>query len=203
MNEELRHLTVQLITAARVPLAAGAAVCVWLASTMGVWPVVVAAGMLVLLELTDYLDGRLARKWNVAGTFGELFDPYIDSISRMTVFFGLAAAGASSWWLLLVLAIRDVSVAYIRIMSLLTGRAVHSRLSGKLKAGVQGAGAIILTLTLLPPAVFDQIGLPGLIEFIAPARLAVIFVVAAVTAWSAFDYFIGAVRGSASNRKNL
>ncbi len=184
MDMRGKYLLVQCLTAARVPLAGGvvAALATASAASAGAWA---AVGLLALIELTDFLDGMLARRFGVAGRFGELFDPYCDSISRLIVFFALASAGLAPLWLLAVLAIRDVSVAYIRILCMHTGRKVAARFSGKLKAVVQGGGAIVLATTLAWPAL-DATG-AGLL------RPTVVAAVAAVTVWSAVDYLIGAL----------
>ena len=97
----------------------------------------------------------------------------------------LASSGLAPLWLLGVLAIRDVSVAYVRILCMHTGRKVAARFSGKLKAVVQGGGAIVLAMTLAWPA---PAGAGG--GFVRPTVVAAI---AAVTAWSAVDYLIGAL----------
>jgi len=180
-----KYLLVQGLTAVRVPLAGGvvAALATASAGSVGAW---VTVGLLGLIELTDLLDGMLARRFGVAGRFGELFDPYCDSVSRLIVFFALASAHLAPLWLVGVLAIRDVSVAYVRILCMHTGRKVAARFSGKLKAVVQGGGAIALAMTLAIPSLAGADG-----GFIGPT---VIAAVAAVTAWSAADYLVGALK---------
>jgi len=179
----LRRLIVIFVTFARLPLAAAAAALVFLAAPGGAaaW---IALGLLVAMELTDLLDGVLARRLGVAGLFGELFDPYCDSVARLVTYFGLASAALCPWWLVLVMALRDISVAYARIVSTIRGGKVSSRLSGKLKAVVQGAGAIALVglLATAPQAAWR-----------AAVGPVVAWAVAAVTAWSGIDYFLAAV----------
>jgi len=185
MTRRSQQGLVIFVTASRVPLAAAAAAIVAFASARspGAWA---ALALLLAVEATDALDGVLARHFGVAGRFGELFDPYCDSVARLVTYFGLASAGLCPWWLVLVMALRDVSVAYIRIMCAVAGRAAAARLSGKLKAIVQGAGAIALAASLaIAPAA--ETPLPVL-------RSAVAWAVAAVTVWSLADYFAAAVR---------
>ena len=181
MTHRSRQILVIIVTAARLPLAAAAAALLAFAGagSAAAWA---ALGLLLAVEVSDAMDGVLARRLAVAGRFGELFDPYCDSIARLVTYSGLAWAGLCPWWLVLVMAVRDVSVAYIRIMCVISGRQVAARLSGKLKAVVQGLGAVVLAAMLAAAA-------PA-----APLRSAVAWGVSAVTAWSLVDYFAAALR---------
>jgi len=186
MRPTRRQLAVIAVTAVRVPLAAGAAALLVIAAPGGLaaWA---AVALLLAVEASDLLDGFLARRFGVVSRLGELLDPYCDSVSRLIVYFGLAAAGVSPWGLLLVLALRDVSVAYVRIVCVTTGRRVAARASGKLKAIIQGTAAVLLAASLAVPALASA-------TWIGDARLAVVWLVGAVTLWSLVDYFIAAVR---------
>jgi phosphatidylglycerophosphate synthase len=91
-------------------------------------------------------------------------------------------------WLFLLLAVRDVSVAYIRIMCVLKGLQVAARVSGKLKALAQGLGAIILV------ALFSFGGpvgvkMPWIANGLEHAPLIIEILIALVTFWSLLDYF--------------
>ena len=52
-------------------------------------------------ELTDIFDGHFARKHSLVSTFGKYLDPYIDSLSRLTIYFSLALSGYAPIWLTL------------------------------------------------------------------------------------------------------
>ncbi len=193
VSSKARYLFVQYVTVVRVPLAAVAAVLLHVAHP-GSAAATAVVGLLILSELTDILDGLLARRLNVSSRFGSLFDPYCDSTSRLIIFFGLASAEICPLWLLLLLALRDISVAYIRIMCILSGKPVAARLSGKTKAWVQGLGAILLA------AIFAwadlEPGMMRLTNFDVPAvgwaLKAIILMIAGVTLWSLLDYFAAA-----------
>ncbi len=183
MTSRAKYLLVQSFTGSRVLLAGGFVAVLTTASagSAGAWA---AVGLLAIIEITDFLDGTLARRLGATSRFGELFDPYCDSVARLIVFFTLASAGLAPLWLPAVMAIRDVSVAYVRILCMHTGRKVAARFSGKLKAIVQGTGAIVFATTLAWPAMDALAG---------PLRPIFAAVIAAVTLWSAVDYLIGAL----------
>lgn len=105
--------------------------------------------ILILIELSDGLDGFLARKYKVVSEAGAMFDPYSDSLSRLIVYFTYAAHGMALMFVPLVMAIRDVTVAYSRIVLARRNISVKALLSGKIKAIVQATGAFILCLSPL------------------------------------------------------
>ena len=187
MSGKGRYLLVQYVTVARIPLAMAVAVLLQFAESRHPLAYVVI-GLLVLQELTDLFDGWLARRLGASSLFGSLFDPYCDSIARLVTFFGLAAAGMCDSWLFLLLAVRDVSVAYIRIMCILKGLQVAARISGKLKALAQGLGAIILVVLY---SFGGPVGvkMPWIAEGLEHAPLVIEILIALVTIWSLLDYF--------------
>ena len=75
---------------------------------------IVALICYALIEITDLVDGSVARLTDSVSDFGKLLDPLADSVSRLTYFLCFGVVGFMSWWILLILIYRDVSVAYIR-----------------------------------------------------------------------------------------
>jgi len=174
------------LTGSRLVFAAGVAVLA-LPSREAVWATVVSLVLLGLVELTDMLDGFLARRYDAVSDFGKAFDPYCDSVSRLMVYWALAVAGRCPAWVPLVMAVRDVTVSYARIMMTRRGCDVSARFSGKFKAVVQGACAFVL-MAALPQWMGAQ------------ACRAIYWgcggAVAAVTLWSLYDYVMAALSGS-------
>jgi phosphatidylglycerophosphate synthase len=133
-------------------------------------------GTLALVEeWTDLADGWVARKTGSASRLGGIFDPLSDSLSRLTIYFSMALAGWLPLAVPLVMAGRDILVAYTRIANALAG------LSGKAKAVVQGGGiAVILVLAWQAEA-----------SWVPLTRSAASALIIAITAWSAWDYLRG------------
>jgi len=184
-------MLVQNVTFVRIPLAATAGVLFHRAAPRDAMAVAVVA-LLGLCELTDIFDGLLARRLGAESRFGSLFDPYCDSMSRLIIFFGLASRGLCPWWLFLLMALRDVSVAYIRIMYILSGKRAAARLSGKAKAWAQGLGAILLAALWA----FAVIPLEDFRFGRTWPPTAIVVLIAAITLWSLLDYFGAAQRRS-------
>ena len=142
-----------------------------------------ALAIAVLAELTDLADGWLARTFNIQSDFGAAFDPLADSLYRSGAFLALAAAGLIPVWAELIFVWRDVLVAYVRIGLTRSGRSVGARLSGKLKAVVQGVAIIALILAAMLAG-------PAHSTMLTRSADALFWLAALVTVWSGLDYIL-------------
>ena len=137
------------------------------------------------IELTDLLDGMLARKLNQTSDLGKVLDPFADSLSRLTYFLCFAFAGIMPIWIFVVVLYRDLSVSFIRLLMAKSGVVMPARLSGKLKAVVYAAAGAAGVLFYF----FLKSGL--LPEIIIPLRMIVtllLYAVGAIAVWSLIDY---------------
>ncbi len=69
---------------------------------------VLALLVLVLSGVTDYLDGKLARRLNQTSKIGAILDPVADRLYILAVVVGLALRDIIPWWLAVALPLRDV-----------------------------------------------------------------------------------------------
>ena len=158
---KLKFLALQALTLARIPLAILFAILLnifpvyrhqpdqtftWQGVDLGV--LILGTLILILIELTDLFDGMSARKLGMVTEWGAMLDPYSDSISRLIVYwaFTIAQPTLALPAVPLAMAIRDVTVAYSRIVMAKAGQSVSAKFSGKAKAVVQGVAAIIILL---------------------------------------------------------
>ncbi|MGZ4637559.1 MAG: CDP-alcohol phosphatidyltransferase family protein [Actinomycetes bacterium] len=72
-----------------------------------------AAAVIVLMVsgFTDWLDGKIARKWNQTSRVGQLLDPAADRLYILATLIGLTARGVVPLWLTLLLVGRDLLLA--------------------------------------------------------------------------------------------
>lgn len=180
------------LTLVRIPLAVAFLVFLPPAEQWRIPFTLVVGGLLIAcIELSDLLDGMLARKYGLVSETGKMLDPYADSISRLIVAWALSQRGYLLVFVPLVMAIRDVTVAYCRIHLAGRKQSVSARRGGKIKAGVQALGAI---LAFLGPAYWGLAGGRWPVSVIS-------WVVTAVTVYSAYDYLNAAFRAP-SRRPN-
>lgn len=82
---------------------------VWLA--LGPQADALAALVLALGGVTDYLDGMLARRWNQISRIGQLLDPIADRLSTVAVLVVFLVRGVVPWWFVVLLVARDAVLA--------------------------------------------------------------------------------------------
>jgi CDP-diacylglycerol--glycerol-3-phosphate 3-phosphatidyltransferase len=145
---------------------------------------VVALGIAILFEITDLLDGYLARSRKQTTDFGKLFDPMADSISRFSVFLCFLWGGYAHLGIVALIFYRDCIVAYVRIAAARAGVVMAARLSGKMKAVTQG----VIILTILVLIVLTSPNDDAALDRTRLRAQWLMLVVAVVTLWSGIDY---------------
>ncbi|MEU4098303.1 CDP-alcohol phosphatidyltransferase family protein [Streptomyces sp. NPDC026673] len=63
--------------------------------------------VLALSGVSDYLDGKLARRWNQISSLGRVLDPAADRLYIVSTLIGLTWRGILPWWLTAILVARD------------------------------------------------------------------------------------------------
>jgi len=107
--------------------------------------------ILLFCELTDLVDGFLARRRNEVTDIGKLIDPMADSITNISVFFTFT----QSWidipiLLVFVFLYREFFITTLRSLCALKGVAMGARTSGKIKTFLQASVGVIIVLLLIP-----------------------------------------------------
>lgn len=110
---------------------------------------VIAYIIMSLSEVSDIIDGYVARRENLVTDLGKILDPLSDSISRFFYFFALAYHGLFPIWFMVFFFFRDIIVAYVRIFASFSGTVLSARFSGKLKGAVQFGGQYLLMYALM------------------------------------------------------
>ncbi len=91
----------------------------------------VAVVTLMLSGVTDYLDGKIARKFGLTSPVGALLDPIADRLYIFTTVLGLAYRDIIPWWLVVVLVGRDALLAVMLLTSRSTRRGIPVHFVGK------------------------------------------------------------------------
>ncbi|MEG0022456.1 MAG: CDP-diacylglycerol--glycerol-3-phosphate 3-phosphatidyltransferase [Bacilli bacterium] len=113
----------------------------------------IAGGLFVIGSLTDFVDGYIARKYNLVTDFGKLMDAIADKMLVNSVLIILAATGTISAIIPVVVILRDTVVNSIKMLAASKGKVVAAIKSGKLKTACLMTG-ISLTLFYNIPFVF-------------------------------------------------
>lgn len=177
------------ITVARIPLAVIFFVLLLIGGTYGVDDLVMrwtAAALFIVAISTDWVDGYLARRYDIVSDFGKLWDPIADKLLTGAGFVGLAVLGELNWWLVIVILIREVGITVHRLI-VAKEHVVAAAWMGKVKTAVQ---AVALSWALLPLHVLIGLG-PWTI-----VTAFLMIVVLILTVASGIDYIVAQVRGA-------
>lgn len=97
--------------------------------------------------ITDYFDGKIARKYNMITSFGKLWDPLADKIIVTSTLIFLAAFKFIPLWIVIVFVVRDLIVDGSRVMMAEKKIGVEASIWGKMKTLFQ-TFAIIAVLII-------------------------------------------------------
>lgn len=107
--------------------------------------------LLTISELSDALDGYLARKYNQVTDLGKILDPMADSISRISVFLTFTQPPVNiSLLYVFIFLYRDSIISTLRTICALRGFALAARPTGKIKAILQAICCLFITALLIP-----------------------------------------------------
>ncbi|MDC7125819.1 MAG: CDP-diacylglycerol--glycerol-3-phosphate 3-phosphatidyltransferase [Spirochaetales bacterium] len=90
--------------------------------------------MFIVMELSDALDGYIARKYNMVTDLGKILDPFSDVISRVTFFLCFTFTGIMPIWTFLIIVYRELAITFLRMMMMGKGVAMAASIWGKAKA---------------------------------------------------------------------
>ena len=97
-----------------------------------------AAGIVfALASFTDYLDGHLARKWNMVTDFGKFADPLADKLLTTTAFLYMMKMGACDPIVLVIILAREFAVSGLRMVAAGSGHVIAANMWGKVKTVLQ------------------------------------------------------------------
>lgn len=156
--------------------------------------VVVLWLLFALIEVSDALDGALARKRDEVTALGKLLDPFSDVISRLTYFVCFVALGVMPTWIFIILMYREFGIVFLRLMMVQRNLVLAARLGGKLKAvtytGCGAAGLLLISATRIT-------AFAGAVPVLTSIVL-IVFIAAAVLSVASFaDYLLVASKTKA------
>ena len=108
----------------------------------------VALAIFVIASLTDMLDGKIARKYNLVTDFGKFADPLADKMLVTAAMLWFVEIGRMPAWALLIVIIREFAVSGLRMVAADKGRVIAAGWSGKVKTA---STMVCIVLMLIPP----------------------------------------------------
>lgn len=117
---------------------------------------IIAGVLFIIASLTDFFDGRVARKYNMVTDFGKMIDAISDKMLTNSLLVILAANGMISPVIAVIFIVRDIAVDSIKMVVGNKGHAVAAIGIAKLKTATLMTG---LALTLFYNLPFELIGI--------------------------------------------
>ena len=132
-----------------------------------------ALAVFILASVTDFIDGYVARHYNMITDFGKFMDPLAD---KLLVFSAMAWFVEMAWmpaWAFFVVIAREFAVTGLRLIAVEQGRVIAAGKSGKVKTA---STMVCICLMLAIPSV--------------ALRLGCWIVILATTVYSGIEYFV-------------
>ena len=119
----------------------------------------VALAIFIVASLTDLLDGKIARKYNLVTDFGKFMDPLADKLLVCSAMIGLIELGRIEAWIVIVIIAREFIISGFRLIAADNGRVIAASYWGKFKTTFQMFMVILMiaNLAISPLPLITQI----------------------------------------------
>ncbi|MCI8836108.1 MAG: CDP-diacylglycerol--glycerol-3-phosphate 3-phosphatidyltransferase [Ruminococcus sp.] len=107
-------------------------------------------------SLTDMLDGKIARKYNLVTNFGKFMDPLADKLLVCSAMICMIDSGKLTAWFVIIVIAREFIISGFRLVASDNGIVIAASYWGKLKTVSQMAMIILLIADL--GGVFSVLG---------------------------------------------
>ncbi len=106
----------------------------------------IALIIFVVASLTDMLDGKIARKYNLVTNFGKFMDPLADKLLVCSAMICLIAAHRLAAWIVIVIIAREFIISGFRLIAADNQIVIAASMWGKVKTVTQMVMIILLIL---------------------------------------------------------
>ena len=108
----------------------------------------IAVGIFIVASLTDLLDGKIARKYNLVTNFGKFMDPLADKLLVCSALICLVEMNRLAAWMVIVIISREFIISGFRLIASDNGVVIAASYWGKFKTTFQMIMIILLILDL-------------------------------------------------------
>lgn len=148
-----------------------------------------AAMVFALASLTDWLDGYLARKWNIVTVLGKFLDPLADKLLVMAALIMMIPMGRVPAWAVFIILAREIIITGLRSIAAADGVVIAATPLGKYKTVFQMVAIIAL---LLHYDIYWFFGVEWSLLQVNMHNVGIFFFIIALvlTVWSGVDYLL-------------
>ena len=145
----------------------------------------IALGIFIVASLTDLLDGKIARKYNLVTNFGKFMDPLADKLLVCAAMIVLVEMARIPSWVVIVIISREFIISGFRLIASDNGVVIAASYWGKFKTTFQ---MIMICMMIVKDAPF--LSAYGYEDVFAKATDFVMWIALALTVISLVDYLI-------------
>ena len=117
----------------------------------------IAVAIFIVASLTDLLDGKIARKYNLVTDFGKFMDPLADKLLVCAAMICLIETGQLAAWIVIVIISREFIISGFRLVAADNGVVIAASYWGKFKTTFQMISVILLIVRIPALTVLTQI----------------------------------------------
>ena len=111
----------------------------------------IAVAIFIVASLTDMLDGKIARKYNLVTNFGKFMDPLADKLLMCSAMICLIELDRLAAWIVIVIIAREFIISGFRLVASDNGVVIAASYWGKFKTTFQMLMVIVLILDIQMP----------------------------------------------------
>ena len=111
----------------------------------------IAVAIFIVASLTDMLDGKIARKYNLVTNFGKFMDPLADKLLGCSAMICLIELDRLAAWIVIVIIAREFIISGFRLVASDNGVVIAASYWGKFKTTFQMLMVIVLILDIQMP----------------------------------------------------
>ena len=103
----------------------------------------IALALFIIASLTDLLDGKIARKYNLVTNFGKFMDPLADKLLVCSALICLIELGELPAWMVLIIISREFIISGFRLVASDNGVVIAASYWGKFKTTFQMIAVVL------------------------------------------------------------
>lgn len=111
----------------------------------------VSAAIFIIASLTDLVDGKIARKYNLVTDFGKFMDPLADKLLVSAAMICLVETGELAAWIVVIIISREFIISGFRLVASDNGVVIAASYWGKFKTTFQMVMIVMLILNFDHP----------------------------------------------------
>ena len=152
----------------------------WFGQFIGLdkWGRYAAAVVFVIAALTDMVDGKIARKYNMVSELGKFLDPIADKLLVTAALIAFIMTDKLSVWIVFIILAREFIVTGFRVVAAGQGVVIAADKWGKIKTVIQIIAIVAMLINDYPFSLFINI----------PIGLSLMYLAVVMTVISGVNY---------------